>query len=148
MAVWPFCFPCPRTSVTVRPVTPALLMASRTASTLSGRTIAFTSFIRPPTIRGESAHITDTGCKDGWPTPAHSGEVPAGDATTFHPGKNSHPNPRLDRRPRRPDAAQHHHLSRGHRLRCESCRRCGFLPTHRGVHAAGVNVRFLPVHRE
>src|SRR5688572_15836028 len=46
MAVWPFCRPCPRTSVTVMPPTLSFSSASRTSSTLLGRSIALTSFIR------------------------------------------------------------------------------------------------------
>src|SRR2546427_7287584 len=45
MAVWPFCFPCPRTSVTVIPGRPTAPSASLTSSTLLGRTMALINFI-------------------------------------------------------------------------------------------------------
>src|SRR3954469_14185997 len=45
MAVWPFCLPCPRTSVTVRPEAPICSSASLTSSTLFGRTMALISCI-------------------------------------------------------------------------------------------------------
>src|SRR4029077_9782675 len=51
MAVCPFCLPCPRTSVTVMPAMPSAASASLTASTLSGRTIAFNSFTLHPRSR-------------------------------------------------------------------------------------------------
>src|SRR6476661_4274474 len=44
-AVWPFCLPCPRTSVTVTPPMPSFSSASRTSSTLFGRTILLINFI-------------------------------------------------------------------------------------------------------
>src|SRR5438034_1326939 len=45
MAVWPFCLPWPRTSVTVMPEMLIFSSASRTSSTLFGRTIALINFI-------------------------------------------------------------------------------------------------------
>src|SRR3979490_1589524 len=45
MAVWPFCLPCPRTSVTVMPETFTFPSASLTSSTLFGRTMALISFM-------------------------------------------------------------------------------------------------------
>src|SRR6185503_11122042 len=45
MAVWPFCLPWPRTSVTVIPEMFSFWSASRTSSTLLGRTIALINFI-------------------------------------------------------------------------------------------------------
>src|SRR3990167_9360267 len=53
MAVWPFCLPCPRTSVTVSPEIPSCCSAALTSSTLLGRTTALINFIRdlPPAPR-------------------------------------------------------------------------------------------------
>src|SRR5260370_23497367 len=45
MAVWPFCLPWPRTSVTVMPERLTRPSASFTSSTLLGRTMALSSFI-------------------------------------------------------------------------------------------------------
>src|SRR6266542_2665120 len=45
MAVWPFCLPWPRTSVTVIPDTPICSSASRTSSTLLGLMMALINFI-------------------------------------------------------------------------------------------------------
>src|SRR5690606_14905461 len=45
MAVWPFCRPWPRTSVTVMPGVLSFSSASRTSSTLFGRTMLLMSFI-------------------------------------------------------------------------------------------------------
>src|SRR5438105_3360602 len=45
MAVWPFCLPWPRTSVTVMPGRLTRPSASFTSSTLLGRTMALISFI-------------------------------------------------------------------------------------------------------
>src|SRR6266496_4847372 len=44
-AVWPFCLPWPRTSVTVMPEMLSLPSASLTSSTLLGRTMALINFI-------------------------------------------------------------------------------------------------------
>src|SRR3954471_13894665 len=46
MAVCPFCLPWPRTSVTVMPERLSFARASFTSSTLLGRMMAFSSFIR------------------------------------------------------------------------------------------------------
>src|SRR5262245_53174226 len=43
-AVWPFCLPCPRTSVTVMPEMLSFASASFTSSTLFGRTTALINF--------------------------------------------------------------------------------------------------------
>src|SRR5882672_8331189 len=45
MAVWPFCLPWPRTSVTVMPEIPSFSSASLTSSTLFGRTMLLISFM-------------------------------------------------------------------------------------------------------
>src|SRR6266850_816357 len=45
MAVWPFCLPYPRTSVTVMPATFIFPSASLTSSTLFGRMMALIIFI-------------------------------------------------------------------------------------------------------
>src|SRR5262252_5966714 len=57
MAVWPFCLPWPRTSVTVMPGRLTRPSASFTSSTLLGRTMALINFIsclqRAMDVRGQ-----------------------------------------------------------------------------------------------
>src|SRR6187397_3142043 len=64
MAVWPFCRPCPRTSVTVMPGMFIFSRASRTSSTLFGRRMLLINFMMvSPGLPPSAAPCDATGGK-------------------------------------------------------------------------------------